>query len=148
MQPPPLPVNPVTIARCPCGNLRAYDACCGRFHRGDAPETAQQLMRARYSAYVLMLESYLLATWHPSTRPPEFCLADSIGTRWLGLDLKSHHLGGEWAQVEFIARYRLGTGPAQQQNEISRFVREQGCWYYLDGEFPPARTSHAMQRRG
>ncbi len=141
-------MNPVTIARCPCGNLRAYDICCGRFHRGDAPDSAQQLMRARYSAYVLMLEDYLLATWHPSTRPPEFCLADSIGTRWLGLDLKSHHRAGAWAQVEFIARYRIGSGPAQQQNEISRFVLEDGCWYYLDGEFPPVKLSFAKRLKG
>ncbi|CAN5329058.1 YchJ family protein [soil metagenome] len=141
-------MTPVTPARCPCGNLRAYEICCGRFHRGDVAETAQQVMRARYSAYVLMLEDYLLATWHPATRPPEFCLADSIGTRWLGLDLKSHHRGGDWAQVEFIARYRVGSGPAQQQNEISRFIHEDGCWYYLDGEFPPAKSSYAKRLKG
>jgi SEC-C motif-containing protein len=124
------------IARCPCGNMRAYAECCGRFHGGDAPDTAQQLVRARYSAYVLMLEDYLLATWHPSTRPPDLCLADSIGTRWLGLELNSHTQGGDRAQVEFTARYRYGGGPAQQQNEVSRFVREDGAWLYLDGEFP------------
>ena len=136
-----------TIARCPCGNLRAYDDCCGRFHRGEAPDTAQQLVRARYSAFVMMLEDYLLETWHPSTRPPDLCLADSIGTRWLGLELKSHQPKGDRATVEFTARYRIGGGPAQQQNEISRFIREGGAWYYLDGEFPAAKPGLRALRR-
>jgi SEC-C motif-containing protein len=143
-----LPVPPTApIARCHCGNLRAYDDCCGRFHRGEQPDAAAQLMRARYSAFVLMLEGYLLQTWHPSTRPPDLCLADSIGTRWLGLDMKAQAQGGDRAQVEFTARYRLGGGPAQQQNEISRFVREDGIWYYLDGEFPERKPVLRALRR-
>ena len=39
------------------------------------------------------------------------------------------------AIVEFVARYRVGNR-AQRLHETSRFVREGGRWYYLDGEFP------------
>ena len=99
------------------------------------------MLRARYSAYVLLLEEYLLETWHPSSRPPDFCLAETYNTRWLGLDIRSQVHAGDRTRIEFVARYRIGTAPAQQQNEISRFVREDGRWLYLDGEIPlPAPT--------
>lgn len=132
--------NPAPIRNCSCGNPRPYTECCGRFHAGAWAESAQQLLRSRYSAYERWLEDYLLETWHPSTRPPELSLADSYGTRWLGLDIRSRHQAGDIAWIEFIARFRVGQGPAQQQNEISRFVREEGRWYYLDGEFPLPRS--------
>ena len=53
---------------------------------------------------------------------------------WLGLEIRQHQTDGDHATVEFVARYRLGGGRAQRQHEISRFVRENGLWYYLDGE--------------
>ena len=142
-----MPAHSIAIVRCHCGNLRPYAECCGRFHQGEAPETAQQLLRARYSAYVLLLEDYLLETWHPSTRPPDFCLAETFSTRWLGLDIRSQALAGNRASIEFIARYRIGTGAAQQQNEISRFVREDGRWLYLDGELPPPKPTYVNPRK-
>jgi SEC-C motif-containing protein len=142
-----VPAHSIAIARCHCGNLRPYAECCGRFHQGEVPESAQQLLRARYSAYVLMLEDYLLETWHPSTRPPDFCLAETYSTRWLGLEIRSQVQAGDRASIEFIARYRIGTGPAQQQNEISRFVREDGRWLYLDGEIPPPKPTYVNPRK-
>ena len=58
------------MSACPCGSGRAYAACCGRLHSGaENAASAETLMRSRYSAYVLKLEDYLLATWHPDTRP-------------------------------------------------------------------------------
>lgn len=125
------------ISHCPCGNLRPYADCCGRFHAGDPADSAQKLMRSRYSAYVLRLQDYLLATWHASTRPAELALAESDALRWLGLDIRSQHQSAESARIEFIARYRIGDGPVQKQHEIGRFVREDGRWFYRDGEFPP-----------
>jgi SEC-C motif-containing protein len=144
---PPVTAQSKAIVRCHCGNLRPYAECCGRFHQGESPETAVQLLRARYSAYVLLLEDYLLDTWHPSTRPPDFCLAETYSTRWLGLDVRSQVVAGDRASIEFIARYRIGTGAAQQQNEISRFVREDGRWYYLDGELPPSKTVYVPPKK-
>lgn len=94
-------------------------------------------MRSRYSAYALGRVDYLLATWHPDTRPDELDLGDPAATRWLGLEVKRHGLTGpDHAIVEFVARYRTGGGPAVRLHEISRFVREDGRWYYVDGTFP------------
>ena len=91
-------------------------------------------MRSRYSAYVLGDEAYLLASWHASTRPAALGLADTPGPTWLGLDVRHHHTAGDHATVSFVARFRHGGGRAQRMHETSRFVREAGCWYYLDGE--------------
>ncbi len=94
-------------------------------------------MRSRYSAYVMKLEPYLLATWHASTRPAALNLIDDQA-RWLGLAVKRHSpQSDESAEVEFVARYKVG-GRAYRLHEISRFVREAGRWYYVDGEFPAA----------
>ena len=89
-------------------------------------------MRSRYSAYVRGLEEYLLATWHPSTRPSALNLAAAPQAKWLGLELKAHDDQGDAATVEFVARCRVG-GRAQRMHETSRFVREEGRWYYVDG---------------
>jgi SEC-C motif domain protein len=128
---------------CPCGNLRAYAECCGRFHAGEIADTAPQLMRSRYSAYVLRLTDYLLATWHPDTRPATLALPPPEELRWVGLDIRSQRLGGNGrrARVEFIARFREGgASRVQAQHEVSRFVREDGRWFYVDGEFPAPPT--------
>ena len=88
-------------------------------------------MRSRYSAYVLGLREYLLVTWHDSTRPQ--VLEMEPATRWLGLDVKQHVVTGvDTAEVEFVARYRIGGGSAVRLQEHSRFVWEQGRWFYLD----------------
>ncbi len=92
-------------------------------------------MRSRYSAYVLQLASYVQATWHASTRPAEMSF-DDAQTKWLGLDVRSQSQQGDTAMVEFIARYKVN-GRAQRLHEISRFVREEGRWYYVDGELLP-----------
>jgi SEC-C motif-containing protein len=89
-------------------------------------------MRSRYSAFVLSDVPYLLATWHSSQRPTELTL--EAGAKWLGLEIKQHRLTGEQtAEVEFVARFRVG-GKAVRQHERSRFVREDGCWFYVDGD--------------
>ena len=122
---------------CPCGLPAAYAACCGRWHAGplhlQAPDAAT-LMRSRYSAYVRGLMDYLLATWHPSTRPADRP-ADDTATRWLGLEIKYHRAQDErHAEVEFVARCRQAGGRATRLHETSRFVREAGRWQYLDGD--------------
>lgn len=118
---------------CPCGG-KAYGACCRLLHAGQAAATAEALMRSRYSAYVLGLEDYLLATWHPSTRPGTLDLAAEPAPRWLGLEVKRHEQTDDsHALVEFVARYRVA-GRGQRLHECSRFLREDGRWYYVDGD--------------
>ena len=121
---------------CPCGSGLAHAACCGPLLAGTAiADGAGQLMRSRYSAYVLGARDYLLATWHPSTRPATLALDDRV--RWLGLSVKRHEpTGPDAAVVEFVARHRIGGGSATRLHETSRFVREDGRWYYVDADFP------------
>lgn len=94
-------------------------------------------MRSRYSAYTLHKEPYLKATWHASTRPAD-AIAQDDGTKWLGLEVRKHVPAGDAATVEFVARYKLG-GRAQRLHEVSRFVREDGKWFYVDGSFPETK---------
>ena len=94
-------------------------------------------MRSRYTAFTRLDETYLLATWHPSTRPAALNLAGDTGTKWIGLDVKRFEVtGADSAIVEFVARYKIG-GRAQLLQEVSRFVREQGSWYYVAAIKPP-----------
>lgn len=127
---------------CPCDPMRRYADCCARPHAGHPAEDAEALMRSRYSAFVFENAEYLLASWHPSTRPAmlDFNQDDPsrMRTVWLGLAVKSHRLTAEdRAEVEFVARCRIGGGRAERLHERSRFVREDGRWYYLDGVIDP-----------
>ena len=118
---------------CPCGRPLPYDGCCGRFHGGLPAPDAEHLMRSRYSAYVLGLSEYLRATWHPDTRPVAID-PDPPGLQWLGLEVRRHtRVDDDRATVEFVARSKLG-GRAHRLHETSRFVREDGRWYYVDGD--------------
>lgn len=120
---------------CPCGSAQPYAQCCGLVHAGGVAITAEALMRSRYSAYVLGDADYLLRTWHPDTRPDRLEIEPAV--RWLGLEVRAAQATGEQAAtVEFIARCRHGGAAAVRLHEVSRFVREEGCWYYLDGAFP------------
>ena len=102
---------------------------------GDArAQTAEQLMRSRYTAYVLGDEAYLLRTWHASTRPATLALA-AAPVKWLGLRIVRTVAGGPDDRdgiVEFEARYKP-QGRAERLHEVSRFVKEDGQWYYVDG---------------
>jgi SEC-C motif-containing protein len=122
---------------CPCGSQRRYPDCCGRHHAGEPAPDAQTLIRSRYCAYVLANRDYLLATWHATTRPPTLDLSPQGAVHWLGLSIRRHQIiDADHAEVEFIARSRVGGGAASRLHEISRFIREDGRWYYLDGSFP------------
>ncbi|MCB7136021.1 YchJ family protein [Cellulosimicrobium marinum] len=132
-------------ARCPCGTGDTYGACCGRHHaalRGDgaggagAP-TAEALMRSRYSAFAVGDADYLLATWHASTRPGTLDLDDDV--EWRRLDVVRTEAGGPFDDagvVEFVAHHRSRTDRTDRGrlHEVSRFVREDGRWLYVDGQ--------------
>jgi SEC-C motif domain protein len=121
---------------CPCGSGKTYAACCGPYHanaEAAAPD-AERLMRSRYTAYALGLTDYLLATWYASTRPARLDLTEGPPLKWIGLSVKAHRQeSDEAATVSFVARYKVN-GRAQQLAETSRFVREDGRWYYVDGD--------------
>ena len=90
-------------------------------------------MRSRYSAYVLQDEMYLQASWHPDTRPAA-PLTDAK-VKWLGLEVRAAAEQGDSASVEFVARCRVD-GRGQRMHEVSRFIRQEGQWFYVDGSFP------------
>jgi SEC-C motif domain protein len=113
---------------CPCGSGTAYETCCGRWHAGEPAPTAEALMRSRYSAYVLGRADYLLVTWHPSTRPADVPLDPAV--KWLRLEVRRHVPAGERATVEFSKL----SGRVHRLHETSRFVREGGRWFYVDGD--------------
>jgi SEC-C motif-containing protein len=124
---------------CPCESGLPYAACCGALHRAFdengrlQARTAEALMRSRYSAYVLNLLPYLRASWHHSTRPAELA-PNEPGLKWLGLQIKQRLQQDEsHASVAFVARSKLA-GRAFRLQELSRFVREDGQWFYVDGD--------------
>ena len=93
-------------------------------------------MRSRYSAYVLNDESYLLETWHKKTRPQTLDLSKQEPLKWIGLKVLSHTIdidSPHAANVEFVARYRVN-GKAEKIRELSRFLKEDGHWFYIDGD--------------
>ena len=128
--------------QCPCGSGRRYAVCCGAIHSGAREaRTAESLMRSRYSAYVLRLEAYLLASWHTDTRPQALGLQGDK-TQWLGLTVRGTKAGGpgdKTGEVSFTAQYRVGT-ERHQMAETSRFVRQGGRWVYLDGDVSPSKV--------
>ncbi|PNS07742.1 YchJ family protein [Solilutibacter silvestris] len=118
---------------CPCDPAHRYANCCGPLHTGIPAADAEALMRSRYSAYVLGLEDYLLASWHPSTRPQPPLLEPGARTKWLRLKVTEHRaIDDIHAEVRFEARY-LENGARRDLRELSRFVREEGRWFYVDG---------------
>ena len=127
------PLQKPNTSDCLCGSGKSAESCCHAYHAGATAPTAEALMRSRYVAYALGLEPYLLETWHISTRPAELKL-DEDPPRWLGLSIKRYEQQEiDIAPVEFVARYKIG-GRAYRLHETSRFVREGGRWFYIDGD--------------
>lgn len=118
---------------CPCGLPATYADCCGRLHDGrTSATTAEQLMRSRYSAFVVRDAPYLLRTWYSATRPRELHLDDDI--EWTGLEILSSTGGSAFhteGTVEFRATYLVDGHPGDQ-HENSRFLRENGAWVYAE----------------
>ena len=130
-----------TDANCPCGTGDPYGECCGRYHQGLPAPSAEQLMRSRYSAYVVGAIAYLQATTLPAQQQAldlQSMKEWSANSTWLGLDVEqSQVLGGqpEHALVSFTARWHDGAGE-HAQHERSAFVQHNGRWYFIDPTVP------------
>jgi SEC-C motif-containing protein len=113
----------------------SYVECCGRLHsRAATAQTALELMRSRYSAFVVGDAGYLLETWYPAMRPTSMDLDPAV--QWRRLQIRSVSGGTEdddAGTVEFVAHcwdsVRREYG---RQHENSRFVREGGRWFYVE----------------
>jgi len=113
-------------ASCPCGSGKLFSACCEPVIQNDSADSAEALMRSRYTAYVLGYWDYLRLSWHPHTRPSHVSPAD---TDWLGLTI----VNATTESVEFIAAFRQLSN-IMALHEISRFTRHHGHWRYIDGQ--------------
>ena len=127
-------------AACPCGSARKYKKCCRPFHFGQQPATAEQLMRARYSAYAVGEVGFILSTTHPDS--PHFksntaaWRADvshfSLQTTFQSLTVHHAQEDGDTAMVRFFATLKQGARDASFGEE-SQFARVDGRWLYVHG---------------
>lgn len=126
------------MEECPCKSKQSYETCCKPFHKGDSkPETCEQLMRSRYTAYYKSLVEYLVKTTHPSKLKPNY--KDQLertknDTNWVGLEVLKTTLGTDTdkiGKVHFIAHY-IQNGQQAHMEEYSRFRRYKGNWVYYD----------------
>ena len=129
----------LNLQPCFCGGadknkIVLFGQCCGRYldHFDTTPApNAESLMRSRYSAFVLERGAYLQQTWFSAQRPADLSFEPAV--KWLGLEVKSHRITGPaHAEVEFVARSRL-KGVPTRMHELSRFVKDAGRWFYVDG---------------
>jgi SEC-C motif-containing protein len=140
---------------CPCGSSKDYEQCCGPIIAGTAKaETAEALMRARYSAYVKTEVDFLLNSLHPDGSggvDRESTKAWAENADWHGLEVLDTVAGGakdETGEVEFVAKYSLQQEP-QRHHERATFKRHNGQWLYLDGtELHPAPVVGPRVRLG
>lgn len=122
---------------CFCDEKLMLQACCGRYHQGENAPTPEALMRSRYSAFALGLSDYLLATWHSSTRPE--VLTFDPATEWKRLTILSAAPPLAYSgQVHFRAFFcepksAQGRKRWHVLEEVSRFVKENQRWWYVDG---------------
>jgi len=131
---------------CHCGLNKPYNECCELFilhHK--LPETAEQLMRSRFTAYKLKFFEYLIATHLPKNETPVDNISDfQSNIEWLGLNvLHSSNCAGneDLASVEFVAFFsNTSSDPQftsrryQQLHEKSDFRKVDGRWLYLSGK--------------
>ena len=126
--------KPGSDKTCPCGSGLSYEACCAPLIREEqSAESAEALMRSRYTAYTEYKEAYILSTWHTSTRPKNLSINIESPLQWIRLKV----IQSSYDTVEFIAWYKLN-GKAHKLHEHSRFIYENQRWYYIDGDPDPA----------
>lgn len=134
-QAPPVSVLGHRAGPCPCGSGEPYAACCGPLLDSEAlADTAEALMRSRYTAYALGDREHLVRTWHPRHRPATLDLDDN--PTWTGLVVLATEGGGPHDSegvVEFRARWSAGARSGEL-HEVSRFERRAGRWFYVDGD--------------
>ncbi|PFG55910.1 SEC-C motif-containing protein [Vibrio sp. ES.051] len=128
------------VSSCPCGSSRTYKQCCEIAHNNHADvSTPEQLMRSRYSAHAVGLVDYIVNTYHSScnAEAQREEIAQSIESDWCKLEVVKAEAGSNEDEgfVEFRA-YFNEDGKRYCMSERSRFVKENGLWFYIDGTFP------------
>ncbi|MEG0189045.1 MAG: YchJ family protein [Algoriella sp.] len=120
---------------CPCCSGKTYENCCKPYHLGkDLPQTPEQLMRSRYTAFALFLTNYLVETTHSSTQKfNDFSDIEdwAKSNKWLKLEI----VFAKDNKVRFRAFYQDKNNEIYEHDELSTFAQENGKWFYVDGEF-------------
>ncbi|HAS61892.1 MAG TPA: hypothetical protein DCS35_04525 [Vibrio sp.] len=128
------------MSHCPCGNATQYEVCCQPIHHNHSEaHTPEQLMRARYSAHVLGLVDFVVNTYHSSCHAAEQrdAIAESVDSDWVELEVLESSFGAD--ENEGYVTFKAFFNQDDTQyclEERSRFVREDGLWFYIDGEYP------------
>ena len=125
-----------TDTHCLCGSELNYQDCCRLYHEGEKiPSTAEILMRSRFTAYAMQKGGYLIETWASNKRPEKINF-EKEDAQWQRLEIINTKKGlakDSRGIVEFKA-YFLSKGMPSVMNEISRFTKTGGRWFYLDGQ--------------
>ncbi len=136
------------MEQCPCSSGNTYAECCEPFvSEKEIPQTAELLMRSRYSAYVKKEVAYIVQTIHPRQRKEideEGIRAWAEKTDWQSLEIVNTEKGGaedREGTVEFIAHYKEKM-LASKHHEIAKFKKYKEKWYYVDSDFPAQEQFH------
>jgi len=128
------------VTNCPCGNDTDYKICCQPFLKGTAqPQTAEQLMRSRYTAYTKAKISYIKNTMQGPALKNFDLKSAKVWVKqatWISLNVLNTKAGSsddEQGWVEFIATYKDKRG-IHELHELSEFHKINGKWYYVSGE--------------
>ncbi len=138
------------MSLCPCDSQRPYAECCQPIHLDPrSAESPEQLMRSRYSAHVKQLVDFVVDTYHPScnAESQRAEIAESVHGDWCGLEVVSTEpgLNDDEGYVTFKATFRQD-GDEYCLEERSRFVREDGQWFYIDGTFPREQVDERLSQ--
>ena len=124
---------------CPCKSGKNYADCCEKIINGTVKaETPEALMRARYSAYATGAIDFIIDSTHSSQRENndrEEIRRWSQNSQWDGLEIIRTENGGP-DDDSGIARYH-DRGISMEHHEIAEFRRENGDWYFYDGQLVP-----------
>ncbi|MGB2248351.1 MAG: YchJ family protein [Alcanivorax sediminis] len=121
----------MTSMPCPCQSGKEYSQCCQPLHDGQPATSPEALMRSRFSAFALGKADYIERSWHRSTRPENLSLDEQ--ERWVGLTILAASQDGDQGKVHFQAVSQDHQGFTLLE-EVSNFIREEGHWFYVDGE--------------
>lgn len=124
------------MSLCPCLSGLNYQECCQPLHQGTPADSAEQLMRSRYSAYTLADIDYIVNTTVPSQQKQlnrRHMREWAVTTKWCGLTIIGHipTLSPRHALVEFKAFFKQANNIAAH-HEHSLFVNIDNRWYFVD----------------
>lgn len=133
---------------CPCGTDFPYTDCCGPLIRGAIPaDTAEDLMRSRYTAFARREWDYLEKTRHSDDGEPEKSKSSHYrqeGIAWTKLEILGSRNGGAFddeGEVSFIAHYKENDED-KTLRETSKFIKENGLWRYRG---PQSKAAPAIE---